>query len=125
MRFGRVSSDGKATSLSNTSIAVARLGRLTGRRSLAVPVEAHDPTFSRHRVHEAKPVLVRRRVELGAQGAKAARLLLDELAIRTNQIDHERVERHLQPVTRLRQYRLDRSMQRPLRSPRCSTRRTG
>jgi hypothetical protein len=45
--------------------------------------------------------------------ARGARLHLDELAIRTNQIDHEPVDRHLQPVTRLRQYRLDRSMQRP------------
>ncbi|HEY3944558.1 MAG TPA: hypothetical protein VGL78_04970 [Solirubrobacteraceae bacterium] len=68
-----------------------------------MPVEARDPTFSRHRVHDAKPVLVKQRVELRAQGSKAARLHLDELAIRTNQIDHEPVERHLQPVARFRQ----------------------
>lgn len=78
-----------------------------------MPVEAHDPTFSRQRVHDAKPVLVKQRVKLRAQGAKAARLHFDELAIGTNQIDHEPADRHLQPVTRLRQYRLDRSLQRP------------
>ena len=89
------------------------LWRPTHRRNLAVLVDAHDPTFSRDRVHDTDTMLVKQRIELPAQGREAARLHLDQLAISTNQVDHEPADRHLKPVTRLRQHRFDRTMQRP------------
>jgi hypothetical protein len=52
-------------------------------------------------VHYPKPVLVKQRVKLGTQGRKTPGLRLDELAIGTNEIDHEATDRHLQAVSRL------------------------
>ena len=63
-------------------------------------------------MHDPKTVLVKQRVELGPQWAKAAGLYLDELSVSTDEVDHEPADRHLHPVTRRRQHRLDCGVQR-------------
>lgn len=65
-------------------------------------------------MHDPKPVLIEQPVKLRPQRRETARLHLDQLAVRTNQIDHETTDRDLQPVPGARQHRLDRSMQRTL-----------
>jgi hypothetical protein len=73
-------------------------------------VDTHDPTVSRDWVHNPNSMPIEKRIELGTQSAKAARLDFDQLAIRTDQVDHESADGYLQPVPRLRQYRLDRGV---------------
>ena len=76
------------------------LRRATNRHDLAVLVDADDPTFSRDRVHDANTMLIKQRIELPAQGREAARLHLDQLAIGTNQVDHELANGTSNPVIR-------------------------
>jgi hypothetical protein len=59
-------------------------------------------------------VLVEQRVELLTECAEVANLHLDQLAVRTDQVDHEPSHRHLDAVARLRQQRLHGSVERPL-----------
>jgi hypothetical protein len=87
-------------------------GGASQRADLAGRVDAHDPPLCGERMHDAKPMLVQQRVELSAKGAEAARLHLDELAVSTNEIDHEPAQRNLEPITRPRKDRLDRCVQR-------------
>ncbi len=85
-----MSSDGNATSLSNTSTAVARLGERRVAQHLAVLVDAHDPALGRDRVHDPDAVIVQQRVELLPERAEPAGLHLDQLPVRADQVDHER-----------------------------------
>jgi hypothetical protein len=88
--------------------------RATNRSDLAILVDADNSPFGRHGVHDPKTVLVEQRIELRRQRCETTRLHLDQLAVRTNQIDDETIDRHLQPVTWARQHLLDRSVQRTL-----------
>jgi hypothetical protein len=47
-----------------------------------------------------------------AECAEAFRLHLDELAVRADQVDHERSDRHLEAAAGLRKQRLDRGVKR-------------
>ena len=89
------------------------LRRLTDRRNLAVLVDAHDPTFTRYRVHQCEAGAGRAAHQALCPKRRAARVHLDELAICANQVDHEPADRRLRADTRSRQYRCHRSMQRP------------
>jgi hypothetical protein len=77
-----------------------------------VLVDPDDPALGRHRVDDPDAVLVEQRVELPAERAEAACLHLDQFAVGTDEVDHEPSHRHLEAVARLRQRRLDRSVQR-------------
>ena len=70
-------------------------------------VHTHDSPLGRNRMHDPETVPVKQGVELGPQWAKAAGLDLHELSVSTDQVNHEPADRHLQPVTRRRQHRLD------------------
>ena len=59
-------------------------------------------------------LLVKQRVELGAERTKTPRLHLHEFTVGADDIDHEPPNRHLNLVTRRGQYRLDGSVQRSL-----------
>ena len=111
MRFGCVSSDGNATSLSKTSSAV-RLWDSRAERDLAVPVDADDPALRRDGMHDTKTMLIKQRIELSAQSAEPAGLHLDEFAISTNEMDHEPAKRRLNAIARSRKEGLDRRVQR-------------
>jgi hypothetical protein len=87
------------------------LGGPADREHLTMRVHAHDPPLGRHGMHDPETVAVKQRVELGPEWAKAAGLDLHELPVSTDQVDHKTADRHLQPVTRRRQRRLDGRMQ--------------
>jgi hypothetical protein len=79
-----------------------------------VLIDADDPPLCRDWVHDPNPVLVKQRIELGAERAEAAGLHLNELSIGADDVDHEASDWHLQTVTWLRQHRLERSVERSL-----------
>jgi hypothetical protein len=79
-----------------------------------VLVHADYAPFGRHRVDDPKPVLIQQRIKLRPQRREATGLHLDQLAICTNQIDHETTDRYLEPVSRACQQGLDGSVQRTL-----------
>ena len=90
------------------------LRRAADRHHLALLVDAHDPPLGRDRMHDPDPVLVKQRVELGAQRTETAGLHLHQFPVGADEIDHEPPDRHLEPIARRGQHRLDRSVQRPL-----------
>ena len=51
-------------------------------------------------MHNPKPVLVKQRVQLGAQRAEPPGLHLDELSVSAHDVNHEPADRHLHLVTR-------------------------
>ena len=77
-------------------------------------VNTHDSPLGCNRMDDPETVLVEQGVELGAQRPKPAGLDLHELSVSADQVDHEPVDRHLEPVTRRRQHRLDCGVQRAL-----------
>jgi hypothetical protein len=83
-------------------------------QDVAVLIRSDDPAFGRNRVDDPYAVLVEQRVELLTECAEVANLHLDQLAVRTDQVDHEPSHRHLDAVARLRQQRLHGSVERPL-----------
>ncbi len=88
--------------------------RAPNGRNLTIVVDAHNAPLGRYWMDDPKPVPVEQRVKLRPQRRETTRLHLDQLAVRTNQIDHKTTDRQLEPVPRPRQHRLDRSMQRTL-----------
>ncbi len=71
------------------------LRRAAKRDDLAPFIDPHNSPLRRYRVHDPKPVLIKQRIELGTQRRETPRLHLDELAIHTNEIDHEATNRYL------------------------------
>ena len=90
------------------------LRRPPGTDHLAVLVDPNNPALGRDRVHDPNAVLVKQRVELGAERTETPRLHLDQLAVGTDEVDHEPPHRHLQTVARLGQQSLHRGVKRPL-----------
>ena len=90
------------------------LPRAADRHHLPLLIHTHDPALERDRMHNPKPVLVKQRVQLGAQRAEPPGLHLDELSVSAHDVNHEPADRHLHLVTRRRQHRLDRRVQRAL-----------
>ena len=81
---------------------------------LAVLIDPDDPTLGRDRVHDPHTVLVQQRVELVAERPEASGLDFDQLAVGTEEVDHEPADRRLEAVARLGQQRLYGSMKRAL-----------
>lgn len=90
------------------------LRRRADRDHLAVFIDPHDPPLCRNRMHDPNMVDVEQRIELSSEWAEAPRLDLDELPVGADKVDHEAAHLHLEPVTRTRQDRLERTVQRPL-----------
>ena len=92
------------------------LCRAAHRRHLTLLVDTDDPPRGRDRMHDPDPMLVKQRVELGAQRTKTAGLHFHQLTVGADDVDHVPPDRHLTSVPRRGQYRLDGRVQRPSRS---------
>lgn len=90
------------------------LRRAPGTEHLPVLVDANDPALGRDRVDDPDAVLVEQRVELVGERTETPGLHLDQLAVSTDEVDHEPSHRHLQAVARLGQQSLHRGVKRTL-----------
>ena len=110
----RQQTTGRRSACRDTSTTVPRFGDRRIESPAPCSSTRGDSPLGGNGMHDPEAVPVKQRVELGPQWAKAAGLDLHELSVSADQVNHEPADRHLEPVTRRRQQRLDCGVQRAL-----------